>query len=172
MNSRPAPARRSALAFLLLAGIQLQACSAGVAAPQEGLPITAACFISGTAVVPVTLEVASTPQQRRKGLMRRSTLAPNHGMLFQYQRARAGEHGFWMYRTLIPLDIAYLDDKGTIGSIRHMVPCTSDSGSGCPTYPAGVPFVGAVEMNAGFFTAHGIGPGDRLMVGGDQCSAP
>lgn len=169
MNIAAALPRPLTLVLLLLATAALQACRTGVAVPQEGLPVTEACFLGDDTVVPVTLEVAATPEQRRKGLMGRSALARNHGMLFEYQQERDADHGFWMYKTLIPLDIAYLDETGTIGSIRHMVPCASASGSGCPTYPAGVPFLSAVEMKAGFFREHGLGPGDRLRVGNEEC---
>ena len=146
-------------------------CSSGIAAPQDGLPVVEACFVSASRVVPVELEVARSSAQRQKGLMGRKSMAPNAGMLFEYSEPRQASHGFWMYKTLIPLDIAYLNQNGVIGSIRQMVPCASASGSGCPTYPAGVPFIQAVEMNAGFFREHGIRPGDRLYRGEDNCPA-
>ena len=144
-------------------------CSSGIAAPQKGLPVVEACFVSPASTVPVKLEVASSAEQRQKGLMGRTSLAPYAGMLFEYSEPREASHGFWMYKTLIPLDIAYLNQDGVIGSIRQMVPCASASGAGCPTYPAGVPFIQAVEVNAGFFQEHGIGRGDRLYVGIDNC---
>ena len=127
--------------------------------------------MSAAGAVPVTLEVASSSEQRQKGLMGRTSMAQNAGMLFEYSEPRQASHGFWMYKTLIPLDIAYLNQDGVIGSIRQMVPCASASGSGCPTYAAGVPFIQAVEMNAGFFREHGIRPGDRLRRDKDNCPA-
>lgn len=157
-----------AWAVLALSSL-IYGCSSGIAAPQEGLPVIEACFVSGTGTVPVELEVASTSEQRQTGLMGRKSMAPDAGMLFEYSEPRQASHGFWMYKTLIPLDIAYLNQDGVIGSIRQMVPCASASGSGCPTYPAGVPFIQAVEMNAGFFREYGIRPGDRLLVGKDNC---
>lgn len=144
-------------------------CSSGIAAPQEGLPVVDACFVSAAGTVPVKLEVASSSEQRLKGLMGRTSLAPDAGMLFEYSEPREASHGFWMYKTLIPLDIAYLNEDGVIGSIRQMVPCASASGAGCPTYPAGVPFIQAVEMNAGFFQKHEIRTGDRLFLGNGNC---
>ena len=154
---------------VLVASALIYGCSSGIAAPQEGLPVVDACFVSGMGAVPVELEVASHAEQRQKGLMGRTSLASNEGMLFKYNEPREANHGFWMYKTLIALDIAYLNEDGVIGSIRQMVPCASASGAGCPTYPAGVPFIQAVEMNAGFFQEHGIGRGDRLYVGTDNC---
>ena len=157
--------------FVLAFSSLIYGCSSGIAAPQEGLPVIEACFVSAEGTVPVTLEVASSSEQRQKGLMGRKSMAPNAGMLFEYSEPRQASHGFWMYKTLIPLDIAYLNQNGVIGSIRQMVPCASASGSGCPSYPAGVPFIQAVEMNAGFFRKHGIRPGDRLYRGKDNCPA-
>lgn len=149
----------------------IQGCSSGVAAPEGGLPVIEACFVPATGPVAVKLEVASTSSQRQKGLMGRTRLGQNAGMLFEYRKPRKASHGFWMYKTLIPLDIAYLDRDGVIGSIRQMIPCASANGSGCPTYPAGVPFIEAVEMSAGFFREHEIKPGDRLYLGRDNCPA-
>jgi uncharacterized membrane protein (UPF0127 family) len=157
--------------FVLAVSALIYGCSSGIAAPQEGLPVIEACFVSAAGTVPVKLEVASSSEQRQKGLMGRTSLATDAGMLFEYSEPRQASHGFWMYKTLIPLDIAYLNREGVIGSIRHMVPCASASGSGCPTYPAGVPFIQAVEMNAGFFQDHGIRRGDRLNLGKDNCPA-
>jgi uncharacterized membrane protein (UPF0127 family) len=154
---------------ILAVGSVIHGCSSGVAAPQEGLPVIDACFVSEAGSIPIKLEVASTAEQRSKGLMGRTSLAPNAGMLFEYRNPRNAEHGFWMYNTLIPLDIAYLNGEGVIGSIRQMVPCASASGSGCPSYPAGVSFVIAVEMNAGFFREHQIRTGDRLHLDAENC---
>lgn len=171
MTTSPALAGPIRILLPLFVALLLQACSAGVASPQGALPVIRACFLARGGSVPVELEVARTPEQRRKGLMGRSALAPNAGMLFQYRAPRSADHGFWMYQTLIPLDIAYLDQAGRIVSIRRMVPCASASGSGCPTYPAGEPFMQAVEMNAGFFREHGIERGDRLQTGQPNCPA-
>lgn len=127
--------------------------------------------MTGSSAVNVNLELAKAPKERQKGLMSREFLAANSGMLFQYQEQQRPDHGFWMYQTLIPLDIAYLDKNGVIGNIRQMPPCTSSNGARCPSYPAGVEFVSAVEMNAGFFEMHGIASGDRLELGEKNCKA-
>lgn len=102
--------------------------------------------------------------------MGRESLAANSGMLFQYQEQQRPDHGFWMYQTLIPLDIAYLDANGVIGNTQQMEPCESASGTRCPNYPAGVEFVTAVEMNIGFFEANNISAGDRLKLGKENCN--
>ncbi|WP_144822421.1 DUF192 domain-containing protein [Marinobacter piscensis] len=152
----------------------LAGCTAGSGAAEtaSGLPVVAGCFVTDSDAVNVSLELAQTPQERRKGLMGRDSLARDSGMLFQYQQLQSPNHGFWMYQTLIPLDIAYLDESGVIGNIRHMKPCASSSGADCPSYPAGVEFIIAVEMNAGFFAANGIESGDRLTLGEQNCIEP
>ena len=154
--------RGGAMVVLLLGG-----CSAMASAP---LPTTDACLIAGNREVPITVELARTPEQRSKGLMGRTELAGNAGMLFIYASPRRPDQGFWMYRTLIPLDIAYLDENGVIGAIVAMAPCPSERGSECPSYPAGVPYSLALEMNQGFFEAHDISVGDRLEWAPDACT--
>ena len=113
----------------------------------------------------LSLELARSPAQKTMGLMERRALAENAGMLFVYDSAQAKDAGFWMYRTRIPLDIAYLDSTGAVRVILAMVPCTATLIDGCPSYPPNVPYRYALEMNAGFFARHGIGAGDVLLVG-------
>lgn len=136
---------------------------------NQSLPVEQACLISDTQAIPVTLEIVRSPEERSRGLMDRDTLAADAGMLFVYSNPRRADHGFWMYRTLIPLDIAYMDRNGTIGAIRQMAPCPSDQGRDCPTYPAGVPFSLALEMNQGYFESRGIAVGDRLSLEPSDC---
>ncbi|MEX2475624.1 DUF192 domain-containing protein [Marinobacter sp.] len=139
------------------------------ACAADRLPEAEACLITESRQVPITLELAKTPDQRRNGLMARTSLDDNSGMLFLYQTARDPDHGFWMYKTRIPLDIAYLDKDGTIGAIRQMAPCDSSRSADCPSYPAGVSFLSALEMNQGFFDEHKVQVGDRLVVGEEAC---
>ena len=90
-------------------------------------------------------------------------------MLFVYSNQRRADHGFWMYQTLIPLDIAYLDRNGVVLSIHQMAPCPPDQGRDCPVYPAGVPFYQALEMNQGYFERRGFDVGDRLSLEPSDC---
>jgi uncharacterized membrane protein (UPF0127 family) len=114
--------------------------------------------------VPVQIELAVSPEQRQMGLMERRQLAENAGMLFVYDSMQPADAGFWMFRTRIPLDIAFLDSVGTIRSIKSMVPCPTDISQGCPTYPPDARYQYALEMNAGFFTRHGIRVGHSLVL--------
>jgi uncharacterized membrane protein (UPF0127 family) len=69
-----------------------------------------------------------------------------------------------MFRTRIPLDIAYLDSAGVIRSIRAMVPCTTTIPEGCPTYEPGTPYRYALEVNAGALKRWSAEAGARLLV--------
>jgi uncharacterized membrane protein (UPF0127 family) len=122
--------------------------------------------IRATDTLSLLVELATDDTQRSMGLMERRHLADSAGMLFVYDRNQPGTAGFWMYRTRIPLDIAFLDSAGVIRSIRAMTPCTTDIVDGCPTYAPDVPYRFALEMNAGFFTRHRLAPGDTLRLPG------
>jgi uncharacterized protein len=112
----------------------------------------------------LALELAVSPAQQTMGLMERRRLADDAGMLFVYHSIQPGDAGFWMYRTRIPLDIAFLDSAGVIRVVRSMTPCPTTIAQGCPTYTPGVPYRFALEMNAGFFARHGVGVGDSLLL--------
>lgn len=112
----------------------------------------------------LSLELARNEAQRTMGLMERRHLAENAGMLFLYDSTQAANAGYWMYRTRIPLDIAFMDSAGVVRTILGMVPCTATLIEGCPSYPPNVPYRYALEMNAGFFAQHQVGVGDVLIV--------
>lgn len=69
-----------------------------------------------------------------------------------------------MFRTRIPLDIAFVDSLGTVRAVQHMVPCPSTLAQGCPTYEPGAPYRAALEVNAGYLARHGIGVGSRIVL--------
>lgn len=117
------------------------------------------------------VELAESFTQRARGLMERDELANNAGMLFLYSQPQPPNSGFWMYRTRIPLDIAYIDTNSRIVGIDSMSPCDSADPTGCPAYAAGVEYVAALEVNAGFFSAHGIDVGDCVSLPGqaEEC---
>lgn len=114
--------------------------------------------------VRIRAEIAETSAQRAHGLMERPSLPPEQGMLFMYVEPQDEESGFWMYRTRIPLDIAFLDEDGTILTILAMEPCPDVDPRGCRTYPPGVPYHSALEVNRGWFAQRGVGVGDRVVL--------
>ena len=131
------------------------------------LPFDSASVRLATArdTIALTLQLARSAEEQRLGLMERLQLGERSGMLFIYRRAQPPDAGFWMYRTRIPLDIAFLDSAGVVRAIRTMEPCPEGDSDRCPDYVPGVPYRYALEMNAGFFERLGIGVATgRLLV--------
>lgn len=161
---RPFPILRPSSA-LILAGLYFSLTSCA-AESSPGQPLQfgqdTLCIKTATQTVVIPVEVASTPQQRAFGLMERTWLREDGGMLFLYPAPQPANHGLWMYRTRIPLDAAFIGEDGTILRIRSMQPCTSPRGD-CPVYEAGVEYTMALEVNWGFFEARGIKAGDSVM---------
>jgi uncharacterized membrane protein (UPF0127 family) len=95
--------------------------------------------------------------------MGRDSLPADHGMAFIWHSPV--EEPFWMKDTTIPLSIAFWDTRDRVVAILDMAPCRADP---CPTYDAGVPYVGAVEANRGFFADHGVRVGDRVTLSASE----
>ena len=120
----------------------------------------------GTAPVRLLAEVARTAEQRALGLGLRPMLDPESGMIFLYDSIQPGDAGFWMWRTRIPLDIAFMDGAGAVLRVFEMQPCTAVYVRGCPTYEPGVPYWSALEVNSGWFEARGVAEGSLVELGG------
>ncbi|GLU35518.1 DUF192 domain-containing protein [Trinickia caryophylli] len=99
--------------------------------------------------------VAANDADREQGLMYRTELAPNEGMLFVF--GENAVHCFWMKNTLIPLSIAFMRADGTITDIDEMQAETTNNH--CPRNNG----VYALEMSKGWFAAKGIKPGMKVM---------
>lgn len=99
-------------------------------------------------------EVASTPKQRGQGLMGRTSLAANAGMLFDYQQPQ--RVCLWMKDTSVPLSVAFIDDAGLILGIEDMQPFALRS------HCSDLPVRYALEVNQGWFSRKGVTPGSRL----------
>jgi uncharacterized membrane protein (UPF0127 family) len=102
----------------------------------------------------IRAEVAAEFGTRMRGLMYRASMPQNAGMLFIFDEST--QHCMWMKNTLIPLSVAFIDEKGAITNIEDMKPQTEDSH--CASRAARY----ALEMNRGWFAAHGIKPGSRI----------
>lgn len=108
------------------------------------------------------VEVVADPDSRQQGLMHRTDLADDAGMLFLFPDEHSG--GFWMRNTLIPLSIAFLASDGEILSIMDMEPCEADP---CPTYDPGMPYTAALEVNQGAFDDAGVTTGWQVELDDD-----
>ena len=102
----------------------------------------------------ISAEVAQSPQERATGLMFRHSMPANQGMLFVFGQAE--QQCFFMKNTLIPLDIAFVADDGTIVNIEHMKPLRLDNH--CAAKPVRL----VLEMNDGWFAKRGVTAGFRL----------
>ena len=104
----------------------------------------------------VVAEVADTPEARQQGLMFRESLNPGEGMLFVFETELP--HAFYMRNTLIPLDIAWLNESQVIVDIQQMEPQTEDLHT--PVQPA----LYAVEVPQGWFAEEGVEVGDLARI--------
>jgi uncharacterized membrane protein (UPF0127 family) len=149
-------------AFSLGAAILLTACTDG---DRAGTPRSPAAAPSPRVVVetrggrfPVAVEVVRTDEARARGLMFRSALAADAGMLFVFEES--GEHAFWMKNTLIPLDMIFIDDDGRVsGVVARATPGSLEPRSGGRSR-----FV--LEVNGGWAEAHGVAAGDPVRFEG------
>jgi uncharacterized protein len=116
--------------------------------------------------VPVEVEIADTDAERQTGLMGRTVLPENAGMLFVFEGEQA--LSFWMRDTLVPLSIAYIDAEGRIVDIQNMQPLDDVP----PHYVSTEPARYALEVNQGFFEERGVAVGDtiELPVQGEEDS--
>jgi YVTN family beta-propeller protein len=106
----------------------------------------------------IFIEVPDDREEFARGLMFRTHLPWNAGMLFAFDDEETRR--FWMKNTLIPLDMVFFDSSSKIIDIKENVPpCKQEE---CPTYPSKEPAQYVLEVNAGFVQEKGIKLGDRL----------
>jgi uncharacterized membrane protein (UPF0127 family) len=110
------------------------------------------------------LQLARTEAEREQGLMYVQDLPPDSGMLFVY--TSQAREGYWMYHTLIPLSIAWIDRDGTIVDIQDMpiLNNPNDVQEAAQTvYNPAAPYWYALEVNEGWFVQHGVGVGQQML---------
>jgi uncharacterized membrane protein (UPF0127 family) len=114
---------------------------------------------TGVVLLTADAELATTLETRTRGLMERSSLPADQGMLFIFEVAQP--LSFWMFKTLIPLDIIFADPERRITSIYASVPpCRPPLR--CPTYASHGLAQFVLEVNAGTVAKAGIDVGDVL----------
>jgi len=104
----------------------------------------------------IEAEVAATPESRQIGMMQRTIMPSQRGMLFVFPEVAT--HCMWMRNTLLPLSVAFLDEKGRIINVEDMKPETETNH--CAKKPARY----ALEMNLGWFRSRGLTSG--FAIGG------
>ncbi len=111
--------------------------------------------------VKLSVEVAKTEDQHRRGLMCRKNLRPNHGMLFEFQSERI--LSFWMKNTLIPLSIGFFNSRRELIEVLDMQPA-SDLLLEPPIYRSTKFGLFALEVPLGWFKANKIKLNDRFKI--------
>ena len=110
-------------------------------------------------MVTVGVEIVDTPETRQRGLMGRTSLDDDAGMLFVWPEDASSS--FHMKDTLIPLSIAFIAADGTVLRILDMEPCTADP---CRTYDPRTSYRMALEVRRGAFARWGVAEGDRARL--------
>ena len=120
------------------------------------LPISARARIADR---PIELEVAKTTEQQAMGLMYRTDLPDDRGMLFEFKPARWVN--FWMKNCQIALDMIFIRD-GVVTAIEVSAPpCTADP---CPTYGPDTMVDRVIELRGGRAAELGVKVGDRIAI--------
>ncbi len=109
----------------------------------------------------VKVEIASTPQEIEFGLMKRTSLPDDHGMVFLFHPPHVVQ--FWMYNCLMSLDMIFVKNGKVIKICENVPPCRSKNPDECPKYPPSVIDVSEViEVQAGYAKAHHVKEGDKV----------
>lgn len=103
------------------------------------------------------VEVVATPESRSQGLMYRTELAANAGMLFVFERP--AEVAFWMRNTYLPLDLIFIDRHGSIVRIHPQAKPHDDT-----LIASGQPVTHVLEINGGLAAELGIETGQRMKL--------
>lgn len=159
----------AALAALILVSVGVAACReeprmASADAPSESPRAEPSFRKHGELVimspesrvkVKIDIEIAESPDEVQIGLMGRSRMEENQGMLFLF----SGEdyRSFWMKNTVLPLDMLFINADMEIVTIQADTTPFSEQ-----SYPSSRPARYVLEVNAGFARDHGIRLGDRV----------
>jgi len=156
------PNLRAILLPTLLLALVAPVAGAGVAAakaPPAAVP--AVHPISNLPVIPLSVrghrfrvELARTDAQQQRGLMFRTAMGPDEGMLFPEQAPR--QVAFWMRNTILPLDIVFIGPDRRILNIVNAIPYDETP------LPSAGPAIAVLELNAGRTKALGIKVGDKV----------
>lgn len=149
-------------AFLLVAAGCSQGGQEAVAKPSavavhpvSGLPVVPLTIRSGDKIHAFRVEVASTEAEQAKGLMFRTSMGADEGMIFPEDPPRRS--AFWMRNTVIPLDIIFIGtDRKVLNIAANAVPYDETP------LPAAGMASGVLELNGGRAAELGIKPGDKV----------
>lgn len=141
--------------FLIFVGQAVVAGGAAAASAPHFASELLSVTSQGGKVHPFTVELASNDAQREYGLMYRTEMAPDHGMLFDFKTPQRVQ--MWMENTVLPLDMLFLDAAGTVTHItENAVPYSQT------IIDSGGPVTYVVELNGGIVKKLGLAVGDHV----------
>jgi uncharacterized protein len=123
--------------------------------PPAPLPVTSISIDTPHGPVKFEVEIAADDTSREYGLMNRKHMAPNHGMIFDFISPQ--QVTFWMKDTIIPLDMLFVRENGTIANIKENATPFS-----LLPIPAAEPVRAVIEIDGGRAKALGIAPGETV----------
>jgi len=108
-------------------------------------------------IITIDIEIADTPEEKKRGLMYRHLMAATEGMVFVNNKSQY--HFFWMKNTYIPLDMIFVDEKMQIVKIeKNTIPLSEK----LIAVPKDIQYT--IEVNAGFCDQHSIKIGDSIQT--------
>lgn len=122
---------------------------------QTAVKTVADFFVIQVGDKPVKMQLAVKPREMEHGLMERTDLKPDEGMLFVY--AGTQQMSFWMRNTPTPLDIGFFTTDGTLKEVYQMQPYDET-----PVQSRSNELKFALEMNQGWFVKNQVKPGAKL----------
>jgi uncharacterized membrane protein (UPF0127 family) len=130
----------------------LAAC-AGV--PAQGGALDSLEIVTSTGRHAFQVEIADNEATREHGLMDRRYMAPDHGMLFEFDRDEPVS--FWMKNTYIPLDMIFIAPSGVVTHIAANAEPLSER-----VVPSGGPSIAVLELDGGTAASIGLRVGDKV----------
>jgi uncharacterized membrane protein (UPF0127 family) len=122
---------------------------------QAAMKTAADFFVIQVGDKPVKMQLAVKPREMERGLMDRTDLKPDEGMLFVYLAPQ--QMSFWMRNTPTPLDIGFFTTDGTLKEVYQMQPFDET-----PVQSRSKELKFALEMNQGWFVKNEVKPGAKL----------
>lgn len=108
----------------------------------------------------IEAETKLTPEGQAQGMMFRTSLPEDKGMLFIHGTVE--KRGYWMFQCEIPLDIIWMDRDRRIVEISADTPPCREAAEKCPSYGGSVPSLFVLELAAGVAKKHNLKLGDTL----------
>ena len=144
----------TAARFCAAIAVLLLFCAAP-AAPARASGLEPLRIVTATGTHDFQVEIAADERSHEVGLMNRRYMAPDHGMLFEFDREEP--QTFWMKSTYIPLDMVFISRSGIVTNVVANAEPLSET-----TIPSGGPCAAVLELNGGAAAKIGLKAGDRI----------